>query len=154
MSNIQLSNPLSTIALIGDKDNYYKDEKYHYCSSDCREAMTLTQHPGDGKYNISIFKVEYSRIGDHGYKRLAIDTFKTEKGIKLGMSKEHIIEKLGTCYITNDSSKNYIEINYRIESPKDSKTKLLERQNMPIYYATYKLRMNKLEVFEFGFEYP
>ena len=31
---------------------------------------------------------------------------------------------------------------------------LLERQNMPIYYATYKFKRDKLIEYEFGFEYP
>ena len=43
---------------------------------------------------------------------------------------------------------------YRIEQPRDSKTKLLQNNNMPIYYANYKLKNDKLENIEFGFEYP
>jgi len=32
----------------------------------------LTQHPGDGKYQISVFKVEYSDKADYGYRKLNI----------------------------------------------------------------------------------
>ena len=53
-----------------------------------------------------------------------------------------------------DSTKNSIELNYKIEQPKDSKTKLLQNNNMPIYYATYKFKNDKLQNIEFGFEYP
>jgi len=116
--------------------------------------LTLTQHPGDGKNQISIFKITYSDKADYGYKQLPIDTLRTEKGIRLGLTKKQIIEKLGSCYASVDSSENYIELYYRIELPDDSKTKLLSRQNMPIYYASYKLWNDKLEQFEFGFEYP
>ena len=65
-----------------------------------------------------------------------------------------IIEKLGTCYVAKDSTGNGIVLNYRIELPNDSKSKLLKSNNMPIYYATYKLTNDKLENIEFGFEYP
>jgi len=43
------------------------------------------------------------------------------------MNKKQIIEKLGNCYAPIDSIKGYIELYYRIESPKDTKTKLLEK---------------------------
>ena len=65
-----------------------------------------------------------------------------------------MVSKLGVCYTVSDSTRNVIEINYAIEDPQDSKTKLLERQNLPIYYATYKFRDDKLVEYEFGFEYP
>ena len=108
----------------------------------------------DGKYQISTSKVESSDKADHGYRKLNIDTFKTEKGIKLGMNKKQVIERLGACYVAQDSTKRYIELYYRLDAPGDSKTKILKSNNMPIYYASYKLWKDKLEKFEFGFEYP
>ena len=82
------------------------------------------------------------------------DTFQTKKGIKLGLTKKQIIEKLGNCYAPIDSTKGYIELYYIIEQPKDSKSKILENNNMPKYFASYKLWNDRLEKFEFGFEYP
>lgn len=78
----------------------------------------------------------------------------TEKNIKLGLTRKEVVAILGPCYSTGDSTKKGITINYRFESPQDSRTKLLERQNMPIYYATYVFQHDKLVEFEFGFEYP
>jgi hypothetical protein len=154
LSGITIRNSESATALIGTVNQIDSLEQYHFYSKLDREALTLKQHPGDGKNQISIFKVEYSNKANHGYIQLPIDTFKTEKGIKLGISKKQIIEKLGTCYVGRDSTKNYIELFYRIELPKDSNTNLLKENNMPIYYASYKLRNDRLEKFEFGFEYP
>ena len=144
----------SAETIITDKEKIDDNDQYHYYSTMYLETLTMTQHPGDGKYQISIFKVEYSDKADYGYRKLGIDTFKTEKGIKLGLSKKQIIERLGSCYVAQDSSKGYIELYYRIETPNDSKTKILENNNMPIYYASYKLWKDRLEKFEFGFEYP
>lgn len=85
---------------------------------------------------------------------LAIDHFASEKNIQLGLTKRDVVSKLGNCYTTTDSTENILGITYRIEDPQDSRTKLLERQNMPIYYAIYKFRKDKLVRYEFGFEYP
>jgi hypothetical protein len=83
-----------------------------------------------------------------------MEHFKTEKGIMLGLNKEQIISKLGNCYVVKDSVEGYMELYYRIEEPNDTRTKLLQNQNMPVYYASYTLRNDKLQKFEFGFEYP
>ena len=154
LSKINLRDSKSAESIISNKDKIDDNEQYHYYSTMYRETLTMTQHPGDGKYQISIFKVEYSDKADYGYRKLNVDTFKTEKGIKLGMNKQQIIERLSNCYVAQDSSKGYIELYYRLETPNDSKTKILESNNMPIYYASYQLWKDRLKKFEFGFEYP
>ena len=154
LCGIELRNSESAISIIGNKDKADEFGQYHYYSNFYAETLTLTQHPGDGKFQISIFKVENSNKALYEYRKLNIDAFKTGNGIKLGMNKKQIIEKLGNCYAPIDSINGYIELYYRIESPKDTKTKLLEKNNMPIYYASYKLWNDKLEEYEFGFVYP
>lgn len=154
LSNIKLNNSESAELIIDAKDKIDNYDQYHYYSTMYRETLTMTVHPGDGKYQISIFNVEYSDKLDYGYRKLNFDTFKTEKGIKLGLNKKQIIERLGNCYVAKDSSKDFVELYYRLQTPNDSKTKILENHNMPIYYASYKLWKDRLEKFEFGFEYP
>ena len=154
LCGIALRDSESAIKIIGNNDISNEFGEYHYYSNSESETLTLTQHPGDGKFQISIFKVENSKKISNKYPKINFNTFKTQNGIKLGMSKKQIIEKLGNCYAPIDSTNNYIEIYYRIETPKDTKTKLLEKNNMPIYYACYKLLNDKLANYEFGFEYP
>lgn len=154
LSGITLRSSARTTKIIGDGNQPDSLEQYHFYTKLDRETLTLTQHPGDGKNQISVFKVEYSDKADYGYRQLPIDTLKTEKGIKLGWSKKQIVGKLGTCYAALDSGTNAIELYYRIALPDDSKTGLLKRHNMPVYYASYKLWNDRLERFEFGFEYP
>lgn len=154
LSGIILRNSESATKVIGNENKMNNSEQYKFYSKLERETLTLTQHPGDGKNQISIFKVEFSDKASYDYKLLNIDTFKTEKGIKLGLTKKQIIDKLGNCYVPIDSTKGYIELYYVIEQPKDSKSKILKNNNMPIYFASYKLWNERLEQFEFGFEYP
>ena len=154
LCGIELRNYESTISILGDKDKTNEFGEYHYYSNFESETLTLTQHPGDGNFLISIFKVENSNKASYGYRKLNFDSFKTQNEIELGMTKKQIIEKLGNCYAPIDSTSNYIEMYYQIETPKDSNTKILEKNNMPVYYASYKLRNNQLDKYEFGFEYP
>jgi len=144
----------SATKVIGNNNKMNNVGEYKFYSKLESETLTLTQHPGDIKNQISIFKVEKSDKASYDFKELNTDTFKTEKGIRLGLTKKQIIEKLGNCYASSDSSKNYIELHYLIEAPKDSKSSILKNNNMPKYFASYKLRNNRLEEFEFGFEYP
>jgi hypothetical protein len=154
LNGIALRNSKSTDIAIGTDNKIDEKEQYHFYSLMDVETLTLTQHPGDGKNQISIFSVSYSDKADYGYKQLKVETFQTEKGIKLGLTKQQLVDKLGNCYAVVDSTENCIELYYRIENPKDSKTKILECNNMPVYYATYTFCKDKLSYYEFGFEYP
>lgn len=151
--SLKLRDAESGHAFIKD-DKQGSQDDYRYYSNNFQQVLSLTQHPGDRKYQVSIFRVYYAKKKDYGYRRLDVDTIKTEKGIMLGMSKDDIINRLGNCYATLDSTKDNMELYYRIEAPQDTKTHLLSNHNMPIYYALYKIRKGILEGFEFGFEYP
>lgn len=151
---IKIRDAESADAVIGNNNQIDGNEQYHFYSKLEREMLTLTQHPGDAKNQISIFNVQYSDKADYGYRQLPVDTFTSENGIKLGTTKAQVINRLGDCYAVTDSTKRGIKIYYRIESPKDSKTKLLQRNNMPVYYASYKFWDDLLQEYEFGFEYP
>ena len=154
LSGIKLRDIKSTASILDESDKTDSLGQYRFYSKMYRETLILTQHPGDGKHQISIFRVEFSDKADYGYRQIPVDTFKTEKGIKLGMSKKDIVNRLGGCYAALDSTNGYIELYYRIETPNDSRTRILSSHNMPVYYSSYKLWKDRLEKFEFGFEYP
>ena len=151
---IEIRNAESTLNILGKQTRLEGDSTHVFYSSDKKQKLGLTVHPGDFYSQVSIFKISYSDNSKQNFRQINSKEFKTEKEIKLGISKKEIIEKLGPCYIAKDSTKNSIELNYRIELPNDSKAKLLTSNNMPIYYATYKLKNDKLKYIEFGFEYP
>lgn len=154
INGINIRDYESAKKLIEEKDKKDDLGQYHLYSNSDIETLTLVQHPGDSKYEISIFKVEDSGRLFQDYRHVKAAAFITNNGIKLGMNKSDIIKKLGKCYTAKDSMKGFIELYYRIELPNDTKSKLLKNNNMPTYYASYKLRKNRLEKFEFGFEYP
>lgn len=154
VAGIKIRNTESTLNILGKKIKLEGDSTHIFYSQDKKQKLGLTIHPGDHYNQISVFNISYTENSKQNFQQINTKEFVTEKGIKLGISKNEIIEKLGTCYISKDSAKNSIILNYTIEVPNDSKTKLLASNNMPIYYASYKLINNKLENIEFGFEYP
>ncbi len=151
---IKIGDVESTLRILGNKIKLEGDSTHIFYSNDKKQKLGLTVHPGSHYSQVDIFNISYSDKSMNNYRQINSKEFETEKGIKLGLSKRDIIEKLGNCYVAKDSTKNYIELNYRIELPNDSKTKLLTTNNMPTYYAIYKLTNDKLENIEFGFEYP
>lgn len=151
---IKIRNAESTLNIIGKQTKLEGDSTHVFYSSDKKQKLGLTVHPGDYYSQVSIFNISYSDNSNPKARQIKSKEFETEKGIKLGICKREIIEKLGTCYVAKDSTKNGIVLNYRLELPNDSRTKLLKSNNMPVYYATYRLTNDKLENIEFGFEYP
>ena len=151
---IKIRNAESTLNILGKKIKLEGDSTHVFYSNDKKQKLGLTVHPGDSYSEVSIFNISYADKSKLNLREINSKEFETEKGIKLGISKRQIIEKLGTCYLVKDSSQNSIQLNYRLELPTDSKTKILKTNNMPIYYASYKLTNDKLENIEFGFEYP
>jgi hypothetical protein len=154
VADIKIRNVESTLKIIGKQSKLEGDSTHIFYSSDKKQKLGLTVHPGDFYNQVSIFSITYSDNSKQNFRQINSKEFTTEKGIKLGISKIEIIEKLGTCYVAKDSTNNSITLSYRIELPNDSRTRLLINNNMPIYYATYKLSNDKLENIEFGFEYP
>ncbi len=154
VAGIKIRNAESTLKILGKHTKLEGDSTHLFYSSDKTQILGLTVHAGDYYSQVSIFNISYSKNANHNYRKINTREFITEKAIKLGISKKEIIEKLGTCYVAKDSTKNSIKLTYSIELPYDSKTNLLTNNNMPSYYAIYNLKNDKLENIEFGFEYP
>ncbi|MBK9271747.1 MAG: hypothetical protein IPM48_09105 [Saprospiraceae bacterium] len=154
VSGIVLRNAESVIKLLGHQTQLEAGSNHSYFSADRKQKLVLTVYPADYPNQISVMNVSHSDNTQQEFRQLNIPVFKTEKGIQLGMSRKEIVEKLGFCYLAKDSTKNTIDLAYRIELPNDSNTKFLERNNMPIYYAIYSLVDDKLKNIEIGFENP
>lgn len=154
VTGIKLRNAESILNILGKHTKLEGDSIHVFYSSDKKQLLKLRVYPGDYHNQVSIFYISYSDNPNQGFQKIDSKIFETEKGIKLGTSKQEIIEKLGTCFTAKDSTKNNISLYYRLELPRDSKTKLLRNNNMPVYYAIYSLKKDKLESIEFGFEYP
>lgn len=154
VNGIIIGEAESTLKILGQQFELEGDSNNVFCSSDKRQKLGLKVHAGDNRNAVSIVSISYLKDQKEKIKTINFKAFKTEKDIRLGISKIELIKKIGHCYLAKDSTKNSIELNYKIELPKDSKTSFLRKNNMPIYYANYTFKSDKLENIEFGFEYP
>ena len=150
---ITLRNAKSTSTVLGEKIKLKGDPVDTFYSSDKKQRLGLTVHPGDGYNQVSIFTISYSENSKQTFRPLKTKEFETEKGIKLGTSKSELVEKLGPCYTAKNSTGNTVELYYTLEA-NDSKNSLLRTHHMPSYFANYRLANDKIERIEFGFEYP
>ena len=77
LSGIILRNTTSANKIIGANNKIDSLNQYRFYSKDAKEILTLTQHAGDEKNQISIFNVKLSNNPKEEYKKLNIETFKT-----------------------------------------------------------------------------
>lgn len=154
VNEISIKNAISTEKVLGKETKLGGEWTYRNLNSDKSKFLKLTVHPGDYYNQVSIFEVGYSTEILKGDRFLSFNDFQTEKGIKLGLTKDEIIKTFGNCYEIRNSTTVGLKLVYRIELPQDTKNNFLSNQNMPIYYAEYEFEKDKLIRYEFGFEYP
>jgi hypothetical protein len=131
ISGINLRSAESVFAILGSKAKWKGGTTHVYFSSDQKQELSMIVHPGDPVNQVSIFNISYADEPKTASGAVNTSEFITEKGVKLGMSKKDIIQKLGNCYMVMDSTKETIEMHYTIEISDDSRTKLLHATICP-----------------------
>lgn len=119
-------------------------------SSNSKQRLTFYFHPGSVAKEFSEFKISY--VDQTGRKEFTTKEkeFKTESGIKLGITMGELRSIKGE---PDSLTKNESTVfHYKIDNFENSK--FLKRYNMPIYYADYEFKDGYLTEFKFGFEYP
>ena len=154
VAGISIDDTKSTLSVLGNDTKLGGDWTYRNLNKDKSQFLNLTVYPGSYYNQISLFEVGYTNEILKEDKFLEKMDFRTEKGIKLGMTQLELFQIFGECYQVNLKTTDTLNITYRIELPQDTKNKYLSKHNMPIYYAEYDFVKNKLNRFEFGFEYP
>ncbi|MBW8523545.1 hypothetical protein K0U91_12270 [Chryseobacterium chendengshani] len=118
-----------------------------------KEYLIAYQYEGDVKNSFSCFELGYLKDDpklERDFGKTKYDNFKTESGLKLGMTSEEITNLKGTDFKVEKKSKEEI-IRYTIDNPDDPKIKQYE---MPPYFMEFYLKDNRLYKIIFGFEYP
>ncbi len=151
---ICLSDQLSSKKMLGKRIDWIEGggdmPRNYFISNDKKQLLTLYFHYGGGINEYMEFEVSnnMTRIDT---TILPTTEFITEKNIKIGISKESVIAKLGECYKIEKLLGHEI-IRYNLDDFHNSE--YLQRHNMPIYYAEYEFENNILIRFRFGFRYP
>ncbi|MEO6903376.1 MAG: hypothetical protein ABI315_09495 [Bacteroidia bacterium] len=119
-----------------------------------KEYLRMVLFPGSSKNSISQFEVGYYSDLPANTKTTSskLDSFYTESQIKLGIAKEHLIMEKGKNFKEENAKDNQSIIRYTLSD--FNKSDFLKRYNMPVYFAEYWFKSNKLIKYRFGFEYP
>jgi hypothetical protein len=111
-------------------------------------------YEGDTKNAFACFEIGFieddTKLKNSKYNLTDEKGFKTESGLKLGMSLNELVKKKG---------KNY-EIRFDVDSTlvyklnTNTESSFLTRYNMPGYFMEFKIKNNKVRKILFGFDYP
>ena len=160
--NLAASENLPRITSVGDINigkklalhnvKYFLDgEKASFINLDKTQIMTLDFCCG-GNGEIQRINVKfYDKNLTKDYINFSkIKEFTTNSGIKLGDKQEQILNKLGK---PNDllEENDTTTVTY---TTKQSKSRLLQEFDMPLYYEKFIFYGDVLKEYEFGFEYP
>ncbi len=154
---INLHDRVSALHILGPNykllENDSQEQPYiSFLNSSATEQVFLIAHYASTKYEFDEFEVKQVDTIIKNIPKLKIDHFVTGMGITIGMTKKDITSRLGSCYSIIRDHSDREKIYFRIDNP--NKSKFLKRYNMPVFYASYYFKDEKLKSFKFGFEYP
>ncbi len=143
-NEIQLRNPTSVVNSVGDLSTELissgAEAPYVILTNKTKnEYLKMTMWYGDPRNSFSYFVVgsnsDIVRLNLHTTK---YNRFKTDSGIRLGLSKQDIVNMKGLKYsVTNENS---------IET--------ISYLGQDLYEAKYHFKKNILVQYEFGYRYP
>ncbi|MCW3074204.1 MAG: hypothetical protein JWP69_1273 [Flaviaesturariibacter sp.] len=150
---IELLDQASSSRVVGNDyklvENNVDMPHVSFNSSDNKQILTLFFHYGGARNSFSEFQVQ---INNGLQKNRPVNTqiFATNNNIKLGLTKESLIQILGSCYTASLINDKEV-LKYIID---DSMSSFLKLYNYPSYYGHYEFKAGRLVKFRFGFEYP
>ncbi|HLG34328.1 MAG TPA: hypothetical protein VI757_05555 [Bacteroidia bacterium] len=116
--DIILNDTISSLKQVGIMPTLIelKDGLPHlkYCTNDKKQTLTLYFHPGGYANEFAEFNVQAYSETDSA-RILKTKSFRTEKGIQLGITKEQVISILGKCYKITGAKNNTEVIKYHID---------------------------------------
>ncbi|CAN5193060.1 hypothetical protein BH09BAC2_BH09BAC2_18830 [soil metagenome] len=119
------------------------------------EYLLAYQYEGNSKNSFSSFEIGYVKslegVDAKKIYQSNESSFKTESGLKLGLSFAEIVNIKGKGFKKKDAGNETI-LSYRIEDY--DKSTFLRRYNMPGYFIELVLKEDKVIKVLFGFDYP
>lgn len=156
IAGILLTDSESAIKVVGAGAKLVESEDdlphARFVSSNGAQELVLFAHYGaiDDEYaeaEVRIANAEALALPD-----LPIESFKTGRGVELGMSVAQVQALFGTCFKSRQKTGSELFFEYEIENA--DRDGDLKNFGYPVYYAEYEFNDGKLVRFRFGFAYP
>ena len=129
--------------------------KLEFINADKTQKFTVFHCYGGYKNEICTFRVGFRKKSDSiPFYGLNIKdaSFKTGRGIQLGMTYENFLKKIGIKNFKTEVKNGETKITIELDDFKENS--FLQSYNMPIYLAEYYFKNGRLIIFEFGFPTP
>lgn len=117
-----------------------------FCNASKNECLFAYQYEGHTQNAFSCFEIGYYDKKVKEYTQSNYKDFKTESGLRLGLTLKELESIKGKKY-----TKRGNKITYLISGPKSD---FLRNHNMPEYFLECVLQQNKVVRIKFGFTYP
>lgn len=156
ISGIQLTDVESAVKVVGTSPPLYdsEDDLPHarFVSTNGAQEMVLFAHYGAVPDEYAEVEVRIAGAEALALKDLPIESFKTGRGVELGMSSSQVLALFGSCLKTRQKTRSELFIEYEIANA--DRDPELKDFGLPVYYAEYEFQNDKLVRFRFGFAYP
>ncbi len=156
IAGILLTDSESAIKVVGTGANLVENEDdlphARFVSSNGAQELVLFQHYGANDDEYAEAEVRIANAEALALKDLPIESFKTGRGVELGMSVAEVQALFGTCFKSRQKTGQELFFEYEIANA--DRDNDLKNFGYPVYYAEYEFKSGKLARFRFGFAYP
>lgn len=156
ISGITLTDRDSAIKVVGSdvKLGDSEDDLPHarFVSTNGAQELVLFAHYGADDDEYAEVEVRVAGAEALALKDLPVESFKTERGVELGMTVAEVEKLFGTCFKSRQKTGTELFFEYEIRGA--DRDPELSKFGYPIYYAEYEFERGKLIRYRFGFAYP
>lgn len=156
ISGITLTNSESVHKVVGDNAELIDDDHdlphVRFVSTNGAEELVLFLPYGADPDAYAEVEVRIAGTEALTLRDLPIQSFKTGRGVALGMTVKEVEALFGRCVKSRQKDGNELFIEYEITDA-DSDPEL-GSFGYPLYFAEYEFQRGKLVRFRFGFAYP
>lgn len=156
ISGIVLTDRESAVKVVGSGATLTESEDdlphARFVSSNGAQELVLFVHYGAGEDEYAEAEVRVGSSEALALVDLPIESFRTGRGVELGMSVAEVQALFGTCFKSRHKAGSELFFEYEIANA--DRDPELKSFGYPVYYAEYEFRNGKLIRFRFGFAYP
>jgi hypothetical protein len=156
IAGVKLTDSNSAVAVVGASPPLVESEDdlphARFVSTNGAQELVLFAHYGAVEDEYAEVEVRQAGPEALALKDLPVESFKTGRGVELGMSVAQVQALFGTCFKSRQKTGDELFFEYEIsDADRDPE---LAKFGYPIYYAEYEFKKGKLVRFRFGFAYP
>jgi hypothetical protein len=156
ISGVKLTDAQSAVEVVGSGADLSEGEDdlphARFVTTNGAQELVLYAHYGAATDEYAEAEVRVSGPEALALKDLPIESFKTGRGVELGMSVAEVEKLFGTCVKSREKNGASLLLEYEIDNA-DSDSELKDF-GYPVYYAEYEFKSGKLIRYRFGFAYP